>query len=84
MKKQTNQTKPSPIYSIYIYIYVKQDLPLNYQQWLICHKTKPNLLGFKNEVVDIIFIDVGLDNDHDDCSISIGYCSLLILQYRLD
>ena len=32
-----NQTKPNQI--IYIYIY-KQDLALNNQQWLICHKAK--------------------------------------------
>ncbi len=28
-----------PIYLIYLY---KEDLALNYLQWLICHKTKPN------------------------------------------
>ena len=30
-----------PIYIYLIYMY-KQDLALNNQQWLICHKTKPN------------------------------------------
>ena len=37
-----NQTKPNPTYLIYMY---KEDLALNNQQWLICHKpnpTKPN------------------------------------------
>ena len=34
-----NQTKPNPLYLIYIY---KEDLVLNNLQWLICHKTKPN------------------------------------------
>ena len=34
-----NQTKPNPIYLIYMY---KKDLALNDLQWLICHKTKPN------------------------------------------
>ena len=28
------------IYSIYMY---KKDLALNNRQWLICHKTKPNI-----------------------------------------
>ena len=32
-------TKPSPIYSIYMY---KEELVLNNQQWLICHKTQRN------------------------------------------
>ena len=31
-------TKPNHIYLIYIY---KEDLALNNQQWLICHKTRP-------------------------------------------
>ena len=34
-----NQTKPNPIYLIYMY---KQDSALNNVEWLICHKTKPN------------------------------------------
>ena len=34
-----NQTKPNPIYLIYVY---KEDLALNNLQWLICHKTQPN------------------------------------------
>ena len=31
--------KPNHIYLIYMY---KEDLALNNQQWLICHKTQPN------------------------------------------
>ena len=31
-------TKPNPIYFIYMY---KEDLALNNQQWFICQKTKP-------------------------------------------
>ena len=34
-----NTTKPNPIYLIYMY---KEDLGLNNQQWLICHKTQQN------------------------------------------
>ena len=33
------QTKPNPIYLIYMY---KEDLALNNLQWVICHKTQPN------------------------------------------
>ena len=32
-----HQTKPYPIYSIYMY---KEDLALDNLQWLICHKTQ--------------------------------------------
>ena len=35
----SNQTKSNQTYLIYMY---KEDLALNNQQWLICHKTKPN------------------------------------------
>ena len=34
-----NPTKPSYIYLIYMY---KEDLALNNQKWLICHKTQTN------------------------------------------
>ena len=40
-----NPSKPNPVYLIYMH---KEDLALNNQQWLICHKTKLNhfpLLG---------------------------------------
>ena len=33
------QTKPNPIYLIYMY---KEDLALNNLKWLICHKTQQN------------------------------------------
>ena len=36
-----NPTKANPIYSIYMY---KEDLALNNLHWLICHKTKSNLI----------------------------------------
>ena len=36
---QETQTKPNPLYLIYMY---KEDLALNDQQWLKCHKTEPN------------------------------------------
>ena len=38
-KTKPNQTKPNPIYLIYMY---KTDLALNNLQWLICNITKPN------------------------------------------
>ena len=38
-KIKPNQTKPNPLYLIYMY---KEDLALNNQQWLNCHKIKPN------------------------------------------
>ena len=33
-------TTLNPIYLVYIY---KEDLALNNLQWLICHKTEPNI-----------------------------------------
>ena len=38
-KTKPNQTKPNPIYLIYMY---EQDLTLDNLQELIYHKTKPN------------------------------------------
>ena len=35
----SNATKPNLIYLIYMY---KENLALNNQRWLICHKTQPN------------------------------------------
>ena len=35
----SNPTKSNPIYLIYMY---KEDLALNYLQWLICQKNQPN------------------------------------------
>ena len=35
----SNQTKPNPIYLIYVY---KKDLALNNLQWLIYHEAVPN------------------------------------------
>ena len=37
------QTKPIPIYLIYMY---KEDLALNNLQGLICHKTQPNQIMY--------------------------------------
>ena len=41
--------QPNHIYLIYIY---QQDLALNSQQWLICHKTQPNPTNKKNILVE--------------------------------
>ena len=34
-------------YKSYIYLMYTDDLALNYQQWLLCHKTKPNYICIK-------------------------------------
>ena len=51
---------------IYIYIYMK-DLALDNQQWLICHKTKPN------QAQKISYNSFGLESFFDGISTFVGY-----------
>ena len=42
-----NQIKPNPIDLKYMY---QEDLALNNQQWLICHKIKPYQSSLQNQI----------------------------------
>ena len=42
------KNKPNDIYFICMY---KKDLALNNLKWLICHKTKSNLIIIRNKVI---------------------------------
>ena len=53
-------TKPNHIYLIYMY---EEDLALNNQQWLICHKPQPNQIMYIYYIYIYIYIkDLALNN----------------------
>ena len=46
------------------HVYVKQDLALNNQQWLICHKTKLNQIFVSSQLTftELCYIEENFEN----------------------
>ena len=70
----------------------KEDLALNNLQWLICHKTKPNIkkcevlhIGSKNIKVDYNLRNRIITKVNENCDLRVGldYTKLTIIFYLL-